>query len=189
MINFLKNIDETLFLFLNGLHNPVFDFLMQWITLQETWYPFYLLLIIWMIWKYKKKAILPILIIILAVTLSDQLTSSFMKPFFERPRPCHDVSIKHLVHLVNGCGGMYGFASGHAANSFVLATLLYLFFRSNLKYASTVFVWAALVAYSRIYVGVHYPGDVLVGGLLGYTIGVTLYYFYLKIPVKFKLPG
>jgi undecaprenyl-diphosphatase len=187
MIDYLKNIDEALFLFLNGKHNDVFDLLMHWITLQETWYPFYLILIIWMIWKYKQKALIPIIFIVLAITISDQFTSSFMKPFFERLRPCHEPAIAHEVHVVDGCGGLYGFASSHASNSFALATLLFLFFRQRYNYTSLFFIWAAVVAYSRVYVGVHYPGDILVGGLLGYLIGVTLYYFYLKLPVKYKL--
>ena len=189
MIDYLKNIDETLFLFLNGLHNDVFDFLMHWITYQQTWYPFYLLIVIWMFWKYKQKAIIPILFIIIAITISDQFTSSFMKPFFERLRPCHDPSISDLVHVVDGCGGLYGFASSHASNSFALATLLYMFFRSEFKYTSILFVWAALVAYSRIYVGVHFPGDIIVGGLIGYLVGLILFVIYSKLPSKYQLTG
>ena len=187
MIEYLKNIDEALFIFLNGLHNNFFDFLMHWITYQQTWYPFYLLIVVWMFWKYKQKAIIPILFIVLAITISDQFTSSFMKPFFERLRPCHDPSISHLVHVVDGCGGQYGFASSHASNSFALATLLFLFFRSSFKYASILFVWAALVAYSRVYVGVHFPGDILVGALIGYIVGLVLFGIYSKLPAKYKL--
>jgi undecaprenyl-diphosphatase len=189
MLEYLKNIDESLFLFLNGLHNDVFDFIMHWITYQQTWYPFYLLLVIWMIWKYKSNAVVPILVIVLAITISDQFTSSFMKPFFERLRPCHDPSISHLVHVVDGCGGQYGFASSHASNSFALATLLFLFFRSEFKYTSILFIWAGVVAYSRIYVGVHFPGDIIVGALVGFIVGLILFSLYSKIPAKYKLPG
>jgi len=187
MLEFLKHIDEVLFLFLNGLHNDVFDFIMHWITYQQTWYPLYLLLVIWMIWRYKQKAIVPIILIIMAIALADQFTSSFMKPFFERLRPCHDSTIGHLVHVVDGCGGQYGFASSHAANSFTLATLLYFFFRSTFKYASILFIWAALVSYSRVYVGVHFPGDIIVGGLIGYFIGLAFFFIYSWLPAKYKL--
>jgi len=189
MLDFLKNIDELLFLFLNGLHNDAFDFIMHWITYQQTWYPFYLLLIIWLIWKYKLNGIILIIFIVMAITISDQFTSSFMKPFFERLRPCHNSSISHLVHVVDGCGGQYGFASSHASNSFALATMLYFFFRTKFKHASILFIWAAVVAYSRIYVGVHYPGDIIIGALVGYLTGLILFTFYLKLPVKYKLPG
>lgn len=187
MLQYLKDLDESLFLYLNGLHTDFFDVLMHWITYQQTWYPFYALIIIWMTWKFKTKAILPIITIIIAITLSDQFTSSFMKPFFERLRPCHDPEIDYLVHLVNGCGGQFGFASSHASNSFALATLLYLFLKPFLKYTSIIFVWSALVSYSRIYVGVHYPGDVITGALVGLLIGWILFYLYSRLPKKYRL--
>lgn len=187
MLDFLENIDQWLFLLLNGLHNKAFDFIMHWITLQQTWYPFYLLLIIWLVWKYKLNGVILILFIILAITISDQFTSSFMKPFFERLRPCHDPSISHLVHVVDGCGGQFGFASSHASNSFALATMLHLFFRTKFKYTSILFIWAGLVSYSRIYVGVHFPGDIVVGAIVGYLIGWFLFVLYSKLPVKYRL--
>jgi undecaprenyl-diphosphatase len=112
-----------------------------------------------------------------------------MKPFFERLRPCHDPSISHLVHVVDGCGGQYGFASSHASNSFALATMLYFFFRTKFKYASILFIWAGLVAYSRVYVGVHFPGDIIVGALIGYLTGLILFVLYSKLPVKYRLSG
>jgi undecaprenyl-diphosphatase len=182
MIQYLDKIDQELFLFLNGLHNSFFDTIMYWVTTQETWYPFYLLILIWMFWKFKKKAIIPFIIIILSITITDQLTSGVMKPFFERLRPCHNPDIQHLVHTVSGCGGLYGFASGHAANSFSLALMLFLFFNHQNKYWSFVFIWAALVAYSRVYVGVHYPGDILVGAAIGLLVSWLLFFLYLKLP-------
>lgn len=187
MIEYLKMIDQELFLILNGFHNEFFDGVMYWITKQETWYPFYLIAIIWMFWKYRKKAFIPLLLIILAVTITDQVTSGLMKPLFERLRPCHNPEIQQLVHIVTGCGGLYGFASGHAANSFVLATLLYFFFGRNHKYWVLLFFWAALVSYSRIYAGVHFPGDIVVGGLIGWFTGIGIFYFYTKLPVEYVI--
>jgi undecaprenyl-diphosphatase len=187
MIEFLKNIDEALFLFLNGIHNNIVDFFIYWITKKETWYPIYAIIFIWMTWKYKRRAIIPIIIVIVAITISDQFTSSFMKTFFERLRPCHEPTISHLVHIVDGCGGQFGFASSHASNSFTLTTLLYLFFKPNLRYTLILFIWAVLVSYSRVYVGVHYPGDVIVGGIIGYLIAVILFFLYSKLPSEYKL--
>ena len=189
MLDYLKDLDESLFLYLNGLHNDLFDFLMHWITYQQTWYPFYALIIFWMIWKFKINALFPIITIIIAITLSDQFPSGFMKPFFERLRPCHEPTIGYLVHVVDGCGGQFGVASAHASNSFALAILLYLLLKPYIKYASMFFVWATIVSYSRIYVGVHYPGDVIAGGLVGVFIGWTLFIVYSKIPEKYRLSG
>ena len=187
MLELLNQIDTSVFLFLNRIHNDFFDFLMYWITKQETWYPFYLAIVFWMFWKYKVKAILPFLIIILGIAISDQVTSGFMKPFFERLRPCHDPDINHLVHVVTGCGGQYGFASSHASNSFLLAFILFFFFQKQFKYLWLIFIWAAIVSYSRIYVGVHYPGDILVGGIIGYLAALFLYWSYSKIPDRRKI--
>ncbi len=187
MIEYLDKIDRELFLFLNGIHHEVMDFIMYWVTTQETWYPFYLIIIFLMFLKFGKQAIIPFMTIIIGITLADQVTSSLMKPFFERLRPCHQPEIQHMVRVVAGCGGPYGFASGHAANSFTLATLLFLFFRPFTRYTKWLFLWAFIVAYSRIYVGVHYPGDILFGGLIGILIGQGLYTLYLKLPDNYKL--
>ncbi len=187
MIEFLDRLDTEIFLFLNSYHNDFFDTAMYWITKQETWYPVYLLIIAAMVWKFGMRSLVILLFIAIGITLSDQITSSLMKPLFERPRPCHDPEIRHLVHVVHGCGGKYGFASGHAANSFCLVTLLFLFFRRFYAYLGWLFLWAALVSYSRIYVGVHYPGDIITGAILGILIGYLLYRLYMNISDRYRL--
>lgn len=120
--------------------------------------------------------------IALVITCCDQMASGFLKPTFQRFRPSRSPEISHLVHIVNGyTGGKYGFASSHAANVFGLATFCSLLFH-NRKLSLFLFSWAALVSYSRIYLGVHYPGDIIVGTGIGLFFG----YLIFKILPKFK---
>ena len=176
MIDILTRIDTELFLFLNGLHTDWLDPVMTFISGKITWAPFYIVLLYLIIKKYKKQSILIIIGIILLIVCSDQVSSSIFKPLFERPRPCHNEAIKDLVYLPNGhCGGAYGFISSHACNTFALATFLTLMLKKHYrKIAWVLFIWATLVAYSRIYMGVHYPGDVIVGAAIGVIIGIVI---------------
>ena len=176
MIDFLTRIDTELFLFLNGLHVYWLDPVMTFISGKITWAPFYIVLLFLVIKNYKKQSIIIIIGIILLIVCSDQISSSIFKPIFERPRPCHNEAIKDLVYLPNGhCGGAYGFISSHACNTFALATFLTLLLKKYYKkIAYVMFIWATLVAYSRIYMGVHYPGDVIAGAAVGAIIGVII---------------
>lgn len=109
------------------------------------------------------------------------------KDVFERLRPCHNPNIASLVHVVDGCGGKYGFVSSHASNSFALALFIGLLLRKHYKYFLPLMVfWAALVSYSRIYVGVHYPADILGGAILGSLIGIFVYWLMKKLNAKFN---
>jgi undecaprenyl-diphosphatase len=108
-----------------------------------------------------------------------------MKPFFQRLRPCHDPVIQHIVHVVGDCGGQFGFASSHAANCFALAMAFYLLF-STKKLSFFLFLWAIIVSYSRIYVGVHFPSDLIVGALVGVMITILLWILINLITSNFK---
>ncbi len=178
MLQTIKDFDEQLFLYLNSLHTDVLDTLMYWVTLKYTWFPVYLLLIVVVIRKYRIRGLLMCLGMVLAVGASDMITSGWMKPFFERPRPCHVVDIQNAVHVVTGCGGRYGFASSHASTTFGLATTIWLMLRFWSPRFVWVFAWSALVAYSRVYVGVHYPLDIVVGAIVGILIGLLVYQLY-----------
>ncbi|UBM58839.1 phosphatase PAP2 family protein [Marinilongibacter aquaticus] len=167
--------DQELSLFLNGLHSPFTDNLMLWITGRMTWIPLYLLLIFWIFrslgWK---KGLFAVLTLAAAVGLSDFITSGLMKPHFERLRPCHNMALNSWLHTVGSCGGQYGFASSHAANTFALFAGIRFLFPEQKKIGIALLFWAIIVSYSRIYVGVHFLGDILVGALIGFTIAAVL---------------
>lgn len=153
---------------------------MYWFSNKPFWIPFYLLLFYLAYKQVGKQVWLLALSVALLIALSDQLSVHAFKNVFLRYRPCHNLLIQDKVHLLNGhCGGTYGFVSSHAANTFALATFLFLFFRNKIKYFGIlIFLWATLVSYSRIYSGVHYPADVAVGGLLGISLALIIFKGY-----------
>jgi len=171
MLEKIEELDRQLFLFLNGLHAEWLDVLMYWITYKYTWFPVYALLIAIVVIKYKWKGALIMVSVVAAVGLADQLTSGFMKPYFGRLRPCHEPDISSIINIVAGCGGRFGFASSHASTTFALATALWLLLKDWSRWFVWGFLWAAIVAYSRVYVGVHYPADITVGAVGGMLCG------------------
>ncbi|MBD2701377.1 phosphatase PAP2 family protein [Spirosoma sp. BT702] len=178
MIKSLNKLDTDLFLWLNSLYTPWLDPIMLWITERNSWFPFYVLLIGWLIYRYRKQSIGILLTIIASVALGDQICSSVLKPLTHRLRPCHEFSLQKLIHPVAECGGQYGFASSHAATTFALAASLWFLFSKHHPWLRLVFLWAAIVSYSRIYVAAHYPLDVLAGtgiGVLSALLCVTIY--------------
>jgi undecaprenyl-diphosphatase len=173
----IERLDQQFFLFLNSYNSPFWDQVMSAISGTVIWIPLYLAILIYLGIKLKRKFIILILFIIVAVTLSDQI-SVLIKNGVQRFRPCHEPALEGLVHLVKGyCGGLYGFVSSHASNSFMVAILCLLLIRKRWFTCSMIF-WAMLIGYSRIYLGVHYPGDVICGSLLGIIVGGGIYKFY-----------
>jgi undecaprenyl-diphosphatase len=166
------DFDKKLLLFLNSFHLPWLDPVMLYVTKTLFWLPLYALLIFLIFKNYKKQGWYILLGVAITVLLADQITSSLMKPFFARLRPSHEPSLLGLVHLVNGYkGGLYGFASSHAANTFGTALFVWLALKPFYKWIGWIFLWATLMTYTRIYLGVHYPGDILVGAMVGLGSG------------------
>lgn len=181
-MEFLKTLDTDLFLALNGWHNSFLDPIMYWLSDKLIWIPMYLLIIFLIFREYKMQGVLTLLFVALTIALCDQTASGLLKNTVQRLRPSHDPAIMNLVHLSKaGAGGLYGFASSHAANVFGLATFLWFVFDDKFKWLKYwMFIWAAMVAYSRIYNGVHYPGDILAGMIIGIIWGFLLSKAYLK---------
>jgi undecaprenyl-diphosphatase len=173
----LIHLDQQITLAINSLNSPFFDVLMFNISKTFIWVPFYMLLMFFLWRQYGNKVIwIKILFLIILVFASDQSSVHLFKNVFERLRPCRDPDIGHLVHLVNGkCGGRFGFVSSHATNVFALATFLFFQMREKYKWIGWLFLWAAIVAYSRVYLGVHYLGDILGGAIWGSFVGYVVY--------------
>ena len=178
MIEYLNRLDTDLFLFLNGFHSPFWDRVMWFVSGKLEWLPLNIILAGWLIYKFRWKAVLVFIFTALLITASDQLSVKMFKEVFHRLRPCRNEEIMDLVYIVNGyCAGKYSFVSSHAANSFALAAFTSLILK-NRAYSWFIYSWAAVVSYSRIYLGVHYPGDVLGGAVLGIVVGLLVYWLY-----------
>jgi len=178
-MGWLQNIIETdkeLFLFLNGFHSDFWDTIMLFVTRKETWVPFYAVILFFMIKNYRAKAIPVLFLLALAIVASDQF-SVLLKESIQRLRPVHDPEIGALVHNVLKKGGLHGFVSSHAANSFAIFAFTSRLFK-NRKYTFLILFWAIIFSYSRIYAGVHYPLDILGGALLGFCVGEGLYQLF-----------
>ena len=177
-MDWILQFDSWLFLAINGLHSEFWDGIMWWISGKTTWWPFYLLLLGFLGWKRRWQLLLMILFLVLAITLADQTSVHLFKNVFQRLRPCHEPSLQGLVHLVNNkCGGQFGFISSHASNVFGVATLISLWIKKRWLTAILV-IWALVVSYSRVYLGVHYPLDVIAGGMWGAGCGWLMYFLF-----------
>ncbi|HYF70286.1 MAG TPA: phosphatase PAP2 family protein [Ohtaekwangia sp.] len=172
----LLEIDKDLFLYLNGLHAEWLDYPIFILTNTVAWVPLYVLLLYLIIKEHKKQSWIFFVGIAITIVLSDQVTSSLMKPYFERLRPSREPELQGLVHTVqNYIGGRYGFASSHAANTFGTATFIFMLLRKTYWWIILIFLWALFVSYTRIYLGVHYPGDILAGACVGACFGFLFY--------------
>lgn len=168
--------DQSVFMKINGdWNNPLFDAIMPVLRNSLTWAPLYLFVLLLVLFNFKAKGVWWAVFFISTVALTDMIGTNVFKHAFERWRPCNDPDFStHVRLLLKQCAGGYSFTSNHAANHFGMATFFFITFRHLLKkWALIAFVWAAAICYAQVYVGVHYPSDVLVGALLGIAFGIT----------------
>jgi len=184
MLDFFIEIDRNLFLFLNGLNNSFFDFLMFYISDRYIWIPFYVFIFYLAYRKGGWSGLLTVIILVaILITFSDR-GSVYIKDLTMRSRPCVELpQMGYHVHIVRDkCIQHWGFVSSHATNTFALATLVVLLFRRHYKFLTPVMItYAVLKSYSRIYLGLHYPGDIIFGSLLGIAIGMLVFFAWRKI--------
>lgn len=187
MPEWINNIDTNIFLGLNGLHSVFFDAFFTIVTSLQVWFPLYLLIIFLLLKKYGLSGIWIIIFFILAVTISDQ-SSGLIKDIVQRLRPSQEPLLQGKVHTPIGIGGLYGFVSGHSTNVFSITVLISLIARN--KWVTIMFLlWALVVSYSRIYVGVHYPLDIICGAVLGGLIGWGIYSLLRLFDSRFQRNG
>ena len=188
MLERLIHIDTEILLAINGWHAPWADTLMWIISAKETWIPLYLLLIGLLVWRYRQPAttrvkwmqkvpacVLMIIVIGLAVGAADFIASGILKDWVARPRPSRVPELEGVLHLVNGYkSGRYGFVSSHAANTMACGLLFSLIWRKKITTCGLM-LWVAANCYSRMYLGVHYPLDILGGLMVGILVAVGAY--------------
>jgi len=183
MMDTIVNLDIAITLYINGLNSTSADYLMYYISNKYIWIPLYLVILYLIKKKTGNQFWLVFSAFILLIGITDQVCTHLFKETFQRLRPCHTPEIKNIIHTFNGhCGGKYGFVSAHAANSFAFAIFAGNFLKSK-TIAGVLLIWAITVAYSRVYLGVHFFGDIFVGALVGIIIALlinTSYLFLIK---------
>ena len=187
----IKDIDQSLFRQINGVwHHPLLDTILPWTRHSNNWIPLYLVLLGWMGYQIGWKTWKWLLFVLLNVTLTDQVSSSIFKPLFHRLRPCNDPALYGKTRLLlEHCSGGFSFTSSHAANHFGLAMFIFISWGVVMERVTKYFfVWAGIIAFAQVYVGVHYPLDILGGTIIGLVAGYLMAKLYLKWagPIEFK---
>jgi undecaprenyl-diphosphatase len=186
MLEKILSLDEKLFVYLNSLGSETFDGFWLFITRQTNWIPFFLVLFYFIYKKIGKKQLLYLLFFIaLMLIFTDQMTN-LVKYNFQRLRPCNNPEINSFIRIVQSRSS-FSFFSGHASNTMAVATFLYFIFKKDYKHLWILFLWPLVFAYSRIYLGLHYPLDILSGFLFGALSGFAFFKLYRFVQKK-KFP-
>lgn len=189
MLETLEAWDKALFFLMNGDAGPTMDRIMELVSEKLFWIPLYLLFLYLLFRSYGVKGVLlSLLAVAVLITLTDQTSVQLFKFQFERLRPCK--AFEDLINNPVACGGPFGFVSSHAANFFGLVTFLFFSLRHRYpRIGLFLFPWAALIGYSRIYLGKHYPADVVGGAILGILIGYLVHRLFLWILDRVRTKG
>jgi undecaprenyl-diphosphatase len=187
MLEKILSLDTQLFIYLNSLGSETYDGLWLFITKQINWIPLFLLLAYLIFKKLGTKQTLYLLLFVaILITITDQ-TCNLFKNGFQRLRPCNNPDINTFIRVVKKSNS-FSFFSGHAANSMAVATFLFFNFKNKIKYFGFLFLWPLIFAYSRIYLGLHYPLDILTGYFFGFVFGFIMFKIY-KVAQRKYFPG
>lgn len=179
-IDTLVHLDRELFTFINSVaSSPSVDWLFKSLRNALTWIPLYAFVLYWVLSRHRKYAWQFILFTLVVFAVTDFVSASVLKPMFARLRPCHDPVLQPVLRDLVGCGGQYGMPSSHASNHFGLASFWYF----TITWMSKrrwwwLWLWAILVCYAQVYVGKHFPGDIIVGAVFGTCVGILLALLY-----------
>jgi undecaprenyl-diphosphatase len=191
MFGTLAELDATLLVWIHShLHNEVLDWLMPVFREKWTWLPLYIFLIAFMLLNFGKRGGLWILFFVFAIICADTISTRVLKYQVKRVRPCHTEQVAERLEILVSCGGTYGFVSSHAANHFAMAAFIFFTLgRAVRRVRWPVMIWAGLVAFAQVYVGVHYPLDILGGAVLGLSLGWLLAWYYSHRLAHWAIPA
>lgn len=178
----MKDADNALLYLINKkLSSPSLDDVMLLLRNQYTWVPVYLFFLLFFYFNCRKYFLPIVALSLVTFALTDFTSASLIKPFIGRLRPCQDPTLRFSINNIAGCGGIFGMPSSHATNHFGLATFWFIVIKNTLNQKWLwLFAWAFVICYAQVYVGVHFPGDVIIGGLLGTAIGFVTSMLYRK---------